>query len=322
MSVNLQFSAERNRKRVRFDRNFKYFCQFCAFVTVVILFVLLGSILLKGVRYLDWEFLTSFASRKPENSGIKAAIVGSLSVLIVCAGTALPLGVATAIFLEEFRPRGRFARRLHGFIELNIRNLAGVPSIVYGIIGLTVFVQFFDIFSNLGPDEFAFSIGDPDSFLFFAFPFKNGVLAGGLTLMLVILPIIIISAQESLRAIPDSLRQGVLAQGATRWQMVWKMTLPNAIPGIMTGAILAISRAIGEAAPILAVAGIVAVRFTPVNLFDEFTVLPLQIYNWVGKPQAEFQEVAASGIIVLLAILLVFNSAAVFIRQKFQKPLQ
>ncbi len=321
MSVQLEFTKERNRKRVRFDRNFKIFCQICAFSSVGILAVLLGSILFKGTKFLSWDFLTSFPSRHADQSGVKAAIFGSFYVLLVCAVVSLPLGVGTAIFLEEFRPKGRFVRRFHSFIEVNIRNLAGVPSIVYGVIGLTVFANFFNLF-DLGPNEYIFEWGDYDSFFFFAFPFKRGALAGGLTLMLVILPVIIIASQEALRAIPDSLREGVLAQGATRWQMVWKMTLPNATPGIMTGAILAMSRAIGEAAPILAIAGIVYVNYTPNHIFDDFTVLPLQIYNWAGKPQAEFHEVAASGIIVLLAILFVFNLTAVLIRQKFQKPLQ
>jgi phosphate transport system permease protein len=148
------------------------------------------------------------------------------------------------------------------------------------------------------------------------------VLAGGLTLMLVVLPIIIVASQEALRAVPDSLREGALAAGSTRWQMVSRMTLPAAIPGIMTGSILAMSRAIGEAAPMLVIAGVVYITFTPNNLMDDFTVMPLQIYNWAGLPQAEFHQVAASGIIVLLAILLTFNAVAVMIRQKFQKPLQ
>jgi phosphate transport system permease protein len=153
-------------------------------------------------------------------------------------------------------------------------------------------------------------------------PFGRGVLAGGMTLMLVILPIVVIASQEALRAVPDSLREGALAAGATRWQMVRHMTLPAAVPGIMTGSILAMSRAIGEAAPVLVIAGIVFITFTPRNLMDDFTVLPLQIYNWAQRPQEEFHRIAATGIIVLLAVLLTFNAAAVLIRQKFHKPLQ
>jgi len=322
MSFTLEFSQDRNKKRIRFDRNFKYFCVFCAASSVGILAVLLGVIAFRGYHHLSFDFLNSFPSRHAEKSGVKAAIFGSLFVLMVCTCSALPIGIGTAIFLEEFRPRRSVLKKFHAFIELNIRNLAGVPSIVYGIIGLTVFAQFFNVFTNIGPNDYFFSIGDPESFFFFGFPFKRGALAGGLTLMLVILPVVIISSQEALRAIPNSLREGVLAQGATRWQMVWKMTLPNAVPGIMTGAILAMSRAIGEAAPVLVIAGIVYVNYTPNNVFDDFTVLPLQIYNWASRPQAAFHEVAASGIIVLLGILLVFNLTAVLIRQKFQKPLQ
>lgn len=319
----ITFSKQRNRRRVRFDKAFKIFCLSAALTSVLILGILLTSIGYQGVKYLNWDFLTSFPSRHPEESGVKAAIFGSLYVLAVCSIISLPLGVGTAIFLEEFRPRGRFSKRAHAFIELNIRNLAGVPSIVYGVIGLTVFANFFNVFQDqIGPYEYWWSVGDPYSAFFFGIPFKRGALAGGLTLMLVILPIVIISSQEALRAIPPSLREGVLAQGATRWQMVWKMTLPKSIPGIMTGSILAMSRAIGEAAPILAIAGIVYVNYVPSNIFDDFTVLPLQIYNWAGKPQKEFHQVAASGIIVLLAILFIFNLTAVLIRQKFEKPLQ
>jgi len=318
MSFTLEFSQDRNKKRIRFDRNFKYFCVFCAASSVGILAVLLGVIAFRGYHHLSFDFLNSFPSRHAEKSGVKAAIFGSLFVLMVCTCSALPIGIGTAIFLEEFRPRRSVLKKFHAFIELNIRNLAGVPSIVYGIIGLTVFAQFFNVFTNIGPNDYFFSIGDPESFFFFGFPFKRGALAGGLTLMLVILPVVIISSQEALRAIPNSLREGVLAQGATRWQMVWKMTLPNAVPGIMTGAILAMSRAIGEAAPILIIAGVVYITFTPEHLMDDFTAMPLQIYDWASRPQESFHRVAASGILVLMAILLSFNVVAVIIRQKFQ----
>jgi phosphate transport system permease protein len=181
-------------------------------------------------------------------------------------------------------------------------------------------VHFFDIVGN--PNDPAFSIGTRDDWYYLQFPFGRSVLAAGATLMLLVLPIVIISTQEALRAVPDSLREGALAAGATRWQMVSKMTLPAAVPGIMTGAILAISRAIGEAAPILIISGIVFIRFKPANLMDDFTVMPLTIYNWAGKPQSGFFDVAAAGILVLLGVLLTFNAIAIFIRQKFQRPLQ
>ena len=467
------------------------------------------------------DFLTTPPSMTPSNAGFNAPLAGSIWILVVCALSALPLGVGAAIMLEEFRPRRRgVAYWVHRIVQTNVRNLAGVPSIVYGLIGLTVFCRMFGLFgsalqyapyqrfelndgrviiaqltatedevytltgesigevrlerSALGPIEalprrdepltitgtlelneeyvfvlrapdigemtfdswavenvaladdgpfaerpvsltFAFAgssrfvvesptegrlvipqelvsdtradidtvpirehiyemadgttlrgeilrlndgvitirkalddppvtfslddvarradgaldyryrrmlmVGDEDRLLHIHFPMGASVLAGGLTLMLVVLPIIIIAAQESLRAVPDSLRSGALALGATPWQMVWGMTLPNAIPGIMTGAILAMSRAIGEAAPILVVGGTIFITFLPDNLMSGFAAMPLQIYMWTNQPDPEFKKVAASGIIVLLTVLLLFNATAVFIRQKLQRPL-
>lgn len=264
------------------------------------------------------RFVTSPPSRSAERAGIGPALAGTAWICGVCALLALPLGVGTAIFLEEYRPHGRLARRIHGVIQLNIANLAGVPSIVYGIIGLTAFVQMW----SLSPSTPSWTIGTPERWYYLQVPFGRGVLAGGMTLMLVILPIVIIATQEAIRAVPDSLRQGSLALGATRWQTIRGMTLPAAIPGIMTGSILAMSRAIGEAAPVLIICGIVFVRFLPQHLMDEFTALPLQIYDWAGRPQEDFHAVAAAGILVLLAALLAFNAVAIFIRHRFQKPLQ
>jgi phosphate transport system permease protein len=379
-------------QRIVTSKVFTGLCWSVATISVVILGVLFFQIAKEGFHYLSEEFVTNPPSRKPEKAGLGPAIAGSIGICTVCALIALPLGVGTAIFLEEYRPRGGFARRLHGFVQLNIANLAGVPSIVYGIIGLTVFVQVWMLFGN--PNEPAVQIGtrwydtfydesgeyvsirvdgrdapmtvpedgmilqdvegnpvtarivdpaesdldgeapmgtilagsepireDMRSWWYAQLPFGRGVLAGGLTLMLVILPIVIISSQEALRAVPDSLREGAFGLGSTRWQVVRRMTLPAAIPGIMTGSILAMSRAIGEAAPILIIAGVVYITFIPKHLMDSFTAMPLQIYDWAGRPQEEFHRVAASGIIVLLAVLLLFNSVAVFIRQKFQKRL-
>jgi phosphate transport system permease protein len=266
------------------------------------------------------SFVTGTPSRRPEDAGIGPPLVGTVWVCLICGILALPLGVGTAIFLEECKPRGALARRLFAVVQLNITNLAGVPSIVYGIIGLTAFVGMFGLFGT--PAAPALTIGTTDDWYYFQLPFGRSVLAGGLTLMLVVLPIVVISAQEALRAVPDSLRQGALALGSTRWQMIRRMTLPAAVPGIMTGSILAMSRAIGEAAPILIICGIVFIRFTPEHLMDEFTALPLQIYDWAGRPKDEFHRIAASGIVVLLAVLLTFNAAAVVIRQKFQRPVQ
>lgn len=314
-------SAPRGKlQRALKNHAFKWFCTLCAAVSVIVLAILLGSLLLQGWKHLDLEFIRNAPSRKPEKAGLGPAMWGSIWICAACALTALPLGAATAIFLEEYKPASPFIRKLHGFLQLNISNLAGVPSIVYGIIGLTAFVQMFGLVGNL--NEPGFTVGTPDDWYYLQLPFGRGVLAGGLTLMLVILPIVIVSSQEALRAVPNSLREGALACGATKWQMVWRMTLPAAVPGIMTGAILAMSRAIGEAAPILVIAGIVFIRFTPQHLMDEFTAMPLQIYDWAGRPQDEFHKVAATGILVLLAVLLTFNASAVLIRQKFQKPLQ
>jgi phosphate transport system permease protein len=231
-------------------------------------------------------------------------------VCVTCALTALPIGVGTALWLEEFaRPS-----KLTSFIKLNISNLAGVPSIVYGILGLTAFAR---LFGTVNADT-PIAIGDPDGFLFLQLPFGNGVLAGGLTLMLVVLPIVIVSSQEALRAVPRSLRAGSLALGATQWQTTWSITLPAALPMVMTGAILAVSRAIGEAAPILVLGVPLFIRSVPQNLMSDFTVLPLQIYNWANRPGEAFHELAAAAIIVLLAVLLTFNAVAVVIRQRLR----
>jgi phosphate transport system permease protein len=231
-------------------------------------------------------------------------------VCVICTLTALPIGVGTALWLEEFaRPS-----KLTSFIKLNISNLAGVPSIVYGILGLTAFARLFGTVSSDTP----IAVGDPDGFLFLQLPFGNGVLAARLTLMLVVLPIVIVSSQEALRAVPRSLRAGALALGATQWQTTWSITLPAALPMVMTGAILAVSRAIGEAAPILVLGVPLFIRSVPQNLMSDFTVLPLQIYDWANRPGEAFHEIAAAAIIVLLAVLLTFNAVAVVIRQRLR----
>lgn len=305
--------------RVVKDRAFVSLCMVAASGSVVILLVLLGSILLQGTPYLDLGFVRGVPSRHAAQAGMWPAIVGSVWVCALCAFIGLPIGIGTAVFLEEFQPRGRWLRRFHGFVQLNIANLAGVPSIVYGIIGLTVFVELFGAFGTaMAP---ALSLGTERAWYHVQIPLGRGVLSGALTLTLVTLPVVIIATQEALRAVPDSLRQAALGLGATRLQSVARVTLPAAVPGIMTGSILAMSRAIGEAAPVLVIAGIVYITYTPDNLMDGFTVMPLQIFNWAGMPQKEFHSVAAAGILVLLGVLFCFNVVAVFIRHKFQKPL-
>lgn len=282
----------------------------------VLLALLAAGGLLGFLVVCRWEFFTEFSSRFAAKSGIHAPLMGSIWVCATSALLALPIGVATAVYLEEFAGNGRFTR----FIRLNISNLSGVPSIVYGIIGLTAFVRMFGLLGGRGPDG-GVQIGSPDSFFSVHLPLGQSVLAGALTLMLVILPIIIVSSQEALRAVPNSLRQGALAMGATRWQTVWKITLPASVPMIMTGSILAVSRAIGEAAPLLVLGVPLFIRSVPENLMSEFTVLPFQIYKWAADPKEDFRDLAASAIVVLLVVLLSFNAIAVLIRQKLQRSL-
>ncbi len=324
-------------KRVLTNRSFLVLCLLTTNIAVVILAVLIVSILIEGLPWIidfaaikasfaeggdgwsgasHWfrgQFFTEYTSRKAHNAGIRAPLVGSIWVCAICAAAALPIGVGTAIYMEEFAPKNRFTN----FIQTNIRNLSGVPSIVYGILGLTAFARLFGAF---GADE-PWSLGDPETFWYIQLPLGSGVLAGGLTLMLVILPIIIIASQEAFRAVPNSLRQASLALGSTKWQTVWNVTLPAAIPMIMTGSILAVSRAIGEAAPLLVLGIPLFISNTPMNLMSDFTILPMQIFNWASRPQEDFHGIAAAAIIVLLAVLLSFNAAAVFIRQKLHKPL-
>ncbi|NEX79680.1 phosphate ABC transporter permease PstA [Bacillus thermocopriae] len=254
-----------------------------------ILGVLLYRIVSQGIGYLDLQFLQSLPSRKPEQAGVYTALIGSVLLMAVVAPVSLLLGVATAIYLEEYAKDNRFT----AFIKVNISNLAGVPSIVFGLLGLTVFVR-------------ALALG-------------TSVLAAGLTMSLLVLPIIIVAAQEALKAVPASLREASYAMGATKWQTIVRIVLPVAIPGILTGGILALSRAIGETAPLVVLGLPLFLAYLPKSIFDLFTVLPMQIYNWTGRPQEEFHSLAAAGIIVLLILLLFMNFLAVLIRNKFQK---
>ena len=289
MSVISQPDFRRRKARRRWlGRAFHGLCLLSVATALSMLGVLLVYLLFQGVTGIDWSFLTSFASRHPEQAGIKAALFGSVYVVLVAGVVSFTLGVATALYLEEYAARSRFAR----IAKINIANLAGVPSIVYGILGLQIFVHTM----NLG----------------------KSVLAGGFTLALLVLPIVIVAAGEAIRAVPPSLREGSYALGATRWQVIWHMVLPQAFPGIMTGVILAVSRAIGETAPLIAMGALTFVPFTPDSPFSRFTVLPIQIFNWTSRPQQGFQEAAAAGIIVLLVLLLVMNAGAVILRNHFQ----
>lgn len=261
-------------------------------IAVLVLAWLLLTILIDGLGTLNWNFITSFPSRRAERAGVIAALAGTLWVMAVVALVSFPVGVGSGVFLEEFSEDNWFSR----LVEINISNLAGVPSIIYGLLGLAAFVRL------LGPITGG-----------------RSVLTGGLTLALLILPVIIVATREALRAVPDSIRAAGFALGATRWQVIWNHVLPAAMPGILTGMILALSRAIGETAPLIAIGAATFIPFLPNGLQSAFTVLPIQIYDWVGRPQAEFHSLAASGIIVLMAVLLLMNGLAVYLRNRFQQ---
>jgi phosphate transport system permease protein len=269
---------------------------FSLFVALAFLAALLITTILEGIGRLDANLLFNYTSQLfPENAGARAAILGTVWVIVTTIVLAVPLGVAAAIYLEEFGDPDKWYFRI---VELNIQNLAAVPSIIYGLLTLGVA-------GVLAP--------------LLGLRNVNAVIFGAIALTLLILPVIIIATRESLRAVPAEIRAGSLALGATPWQTVWKQTLPAAVPGIATGTILAVSRAIGEAAPLLLLGAFVFVTFDPNGLLSGFTTLPVQIYNWVGQPQAEFREVASAAIIILLILLLLLNGVAILIRNKLQR---
>jgi phosphate transport system permease protein len=242
-----------------------------------------------GGGRLSWDFITGFSSRRPERAGIWHALMGSIWVIVVTAILAVPIGVAAAIHLEEYGSRSMLAK----LIEINITNLAAVPSIIYGLLGLGLFVRMM----GLG----------------------RSVLAGGATLALLVLPVVILSTREALRGVPKSIREGSYALGATKWQTIWHQVLPMAMPGILTGLILALSRAIGETAPLITIGAVTFLTFAPDGLQSPFTVLPIQVFNWVSRPQVAFHANAAAGILVLLTLLLTMNAAAIWLRDRYQK---
>ena len=290
MAIMTQAEFQR-RKRSRQIKGqiFYVLCLLSILIGVGMLAALLYNIVSDGITRVNWDFLTSFPSRHADQAGIKAALLGSIYVVGLAGVLAFTLGVGAAIYLEEYAARSWFAR----IIQINIANLAGVPSIVYGILGLEIFVRIMMM--------------------------GKSVLAGGLTLALLVLPIVIIAAQEAIRAVPPSLREGGFALGATRWQVIRTLVLPYAFPGILTGVILAVSRAVGETAPLIVMGALTFVPFAPDGPLSPFTVLPIQIFNWVSRPQEDFHTAAAAGIIVLLVVLLTMNALAVFLRNKFQK---
>ena len=261
----------------------------CLVFALGTLFWLVLDVVLRGTNWLDPQFLNSFDSRFPREAGIKAALYGTVWMMSFTIFMALPIGVAAALYLEEYARDSWFK----SFIQINISNLAGVPSIIYGLLGLTIFVRLIGL--------------------------ERSVLAGAMTMALLILPIIVVATQEALRAVPSSLRDASLAVGASRWQTIWHHVLPEAMPGIMTGNILAASRAIGETAPLITIGALTFVPFTPDGPLDRFTVLPIQIFNWTSRPQEAFQNLAAAGIIVLLVVLLTMNSIAIVLRQRARR---
>lgn len=283
------------RRRSSADRAkggaFQVFLLACLGLGILFLVALLVQVVTKGLPRLNLDLLREFPSSRPSSAGARSAIFGTIWVVGICALLVVPVGVAAALYLEEYADTTRWYNRL---VELNIQNLAAVPSIVYGILGLGFLAR--------GPLNLGFV-----------------VLAGSLTLALLVLPIVIIASREAIRAVPNSIRLAAYALGATRWQTVRRQVLPASVPGIATGSILALSRAIGEAAPLILLGGLTFLTFNPDGLDSPFTVLPIQIFNWISRPQEEFRVLAAAAIIVLLGILLAMNAFAIFIRNRYQR---
>lgn len=274
-------------------------------VSLIFLMALLLDILADGMGRLGWQFLANYPSRKPEEAGILSAWVGTVWIMVLTGGIAFPLGVSAAVYLEEYSRKNW----LTDIIEINIANLAGVPSIIYGLLGLGLFVRFLNM--------------------------ERSVIAGAMTLSILVLPIVILSTREAIKSIPPSIREASYALGASKWQTIRNQVLPPAMPGILTGVILAMSRAVGETAPLITMGALTYVAFLPVSpisaefpyisfqgLFDAFTVLPIQIFNWVSRPQKGFAIDAAAGIIVLLVITFIMNAFAVYLRQRYQKKIR
>jgi phosphate transport system permease protein len=271
---------------------FKWSLFACILLSLAVLVTLVVQVLSDGLGTLSLSFLTDTPSRiDPSSSGIGPALTGTLWLMVVCIAFIVPVGVATAVYLEEYANRERWFNR---FIELNIQNLAAVPSIVYGVLGLAFLVR--------GP-----------------LSLDRTLLAGGLTLGLLVLPVLIVAGREAIRAVPPSIREGSMALGATKWQTIWKQVLPASLPGIATGVILSLSRAIGETAPLIVIGAAAFATAAPSGIFGDITALPIQIFSWISDPQEEYKALAAAGIIVLMAILLAMNAVAIWLRNKYEK---
>ncbi|VAW22126.1 Phosphate transport system permease protein PstA (TC 3.A.1.7.1) [hydrothermal vent metagenome] len=282
-------NIQKNRLK---NQLFKYWGIACTLFGLVMLSIFLGNIITDGLLRINWDFIVSLPSRNPLKAGIFTALMGSIWVLFLTCLFAFPLGVAAGVYLEEYSKKNKLAVLL----EINISNLAGVPSIIYGLLGLEVFGRI------LG--------------------FGTSILTGSLTLGLLILPIIIVATRESIKAVPKSIKEASFAMGASKWQTVWLQTLPASFGGILTGVILALSRAVGEAAPLIVIGALAYVPFAPHTPLDDFSVLPIQIFNWISRPQHGFAVNAAAGIIILLLITFTMNGVAVYFRNKWQKKIQ
>ncbi|HWZ23341.1 MAG TPA: phosphate ABC transporter permease PstA [Cytophagaceae bacterium] len=274
------------------DKIFKYFALACTLFGVAALGLLLYNVLSTGLGRIDWDFIIDGPSRRAASAGIFTALIGTLWIMVITAVIAFPIGISAAIYLEEYAKKSRLAN----ILEINISNLAGVPSIIYGLLGLELFARMM----NLG----------------------GSILTGSLTLALLILPIIIVSTREALKTVPYAIREASYALGATKWQTIWNQVLPASISGIFTGVILALSRAMGETAPLIVIGAFTFVSSAPTGIMDGFTVLPIQIFNWVSRPQHAFSVNAAAAIIVLLSITFIMNGIAVYLRHRWQKKIK
>lgn len=292
ISKQIRMSTSNHRKARIIDKTFRYIGLAFTVFALLVLAVLIIDILIKGLTRINWSFFSNLPSRHAANSGILTALAGMISLLFFTILIAIPIGILAGVYLQEYGTNNKFAK----FIEINIANLAGVPSVIYGILGLTIFVRLFG--------------------------FGNSLLAGAFTLALLILPIIIVATREAIRAVPGTLREASYGMGATKWQTTRRVVIPSALGGILTGIILAISRAVGETAPLLVIGALVYVPFIPEGPTDQFTTLPIQIFNWVSRPQAAFITNAAAGIIILLLITFILNGIAIYIRGKWYKNIK
>jgi phosphate transport system permease protein len=275
-------------RRQAISRASKWVLLAASLIGVVVLFALMTDTVLNGWSRISWSFFTSYPSRFADQAGLRSSFIGSIWILSLTIVFVVPIAIATAIWIEEFAPK----TRLLEFVKLNLANLAGVPSIIYGVLGLAVFVRLFG--------------------------WGSSIIAGSFTLFLMILPMTVIASQEAIRQVPPSLRQGSLALGATEWQTVWYHVLPGALPGIITGVILALARAAGETAALIMIGAFTFIAFDNTSIWDSFTTMPIQVYNWTVRPQEAFRQNAAAGILVLMVVVLTFNTAAAALRERFR----